>query len=81
MDNIKKSIRKLQRADRAKTDAAIEQILSKNFVGLNIIKIAGSKYTFRVRVGNVRIIYISRPKQGPQLIWVGYRSEKTYRDL
>jgi mRNA-degrading endonuclease RelE of RelBE toxin-antitoxin system len=81
MDDVKKSIRKLQRADRVKADYAIEQIRSGNFAGLNIIKMTGGKYTYRVRAGNVRIIYILKPGQDPQIIWVGYRSEKTYRDI
>ncbi|MEK7535257.1 MAG: hypothetical protein AAB563_02555 [Patescibacteria group bacterium] len=81
MDTIKKSIRKLQRADRVKADDAIERIRSGNLVGLNILKIAGSKFTFRVRAGNVRIIYVLNPNEDPQIIWVGYRSEKTYRDI
>ena len=57
MRHYVKFLAKLQPALQARLLQVVEDILSGRMDGLDVKKLKGTTDTFRVRVGNVRIVY------------------------
>lgn len=78
MDKIGKALAKIS----AKEKEVIKDILSKidnnNFLGLNIQKLKGQEDIFRIRKGNIRIIYRRTETKKIFVLAIERRSEKTY---
>ena len=55
-------------------------VLSNNLSALDIKKLEGSKKNYRVRIGNVRIIF-EKTKDGNNLLDISYRNDNTYRNF
>lgn len=80
MDKIKKALKKLGNKERVLIKATLLKLQNKEFFGLDIQKLQGNKDIFRVRKGNIRIIY--RQIDSEILIMaIERRSEKTYRNF
>lgn len=77
MDKIAKALAKLSDKERLRIKQALEKLFSKKVVGLDIKKLKDRDDIFRLRVGDLRIIY--RVKQNKIFILaISRRSEKTY---
>ena len=80
-DKIAKLLASLQPKQLRLLLPVIDQVLSNNFKGLNIKALKGRKGFFRVRVGNYRIIFKVQKNQKVNIVFIGKRNEKTYKDL
>lgn len=78
MDRVNKLIRKLSEKERTKVIQAIELILVGNIARLDVKKLKGEKNVFRIRVGDLRIIF-TREKNSPRIISVDRRNDTMYR--
>jgi len=80
MDKVKKFLRKLNDRDRNAVAVIMGRLMTGNFAGLDVVKLAGHSDLFRARVGKIRLIFRYRNKYF-SLLGVNFRSEKTYRDF
>lgn len=80
MDKISKYLLKLPVETRACIKLALGQIVKNDLSGLAVKKLAGHGDLYRVRLGNIRIIY---RKADPYnlILQVSGRNEQTYRDF
>ena len=80
MDDLEKSLRKLTAGERKQVKGILARLATSDFQGLDLKKLKGSENIFRVRKGDIRIIY---RKDGSKLfvLAIERRSEGTYRNL
>lgn len=80
VDRMLKILKKLSKQERAEADRIIESILMNRLENLDVKKLKGTTNVYRVRKGNVRIIF---RKVNPvnRLVAIERRSEKTYKDF
>ena len=77
MDKIEKELSKLSTKERARVREILEKILQKDTRGLEIKKLKARKDIFRIRKGNIRIIY--RDDNGSaSILAIERRNENTY---
>ena len=74
MDSITKFLKRLDGKELKIVHEITEQLLSGNTSGLNIKKLKGFNDIYRVRTGNIRIIY-SHKDSDIKLIEISRRSE------
>jgi len=79
MDKIDKALKKLSVKERRRVKAILSKIYSGSFTGLNIKKLRGRLDIFRVRKGNIRIIYRVGRRKDIFILAIERRSEKIYR--
>ena len=78
MDYIKKVIDKFPDRDRKRVKVALRKLYLGEVATLDIKKLKGRKDIFRIRVGNIRVIY--QQKDGVIIILtISRRSDTTYR--
>ena len=77
MDAILKALKKFSTKERVWSKEIIAKIVSDDTQGLDIKKLKGRDDIFRVRKGDIRIIYQKKEKQ-IFILEVGRRNEKTY---
>lgn len=80
MDKFEKVFKKLTAREQRQLKEILAQLEAGLFKNLNIKKLKGAEDIFRVRKGNLRIIYQKRGG-GIFLLKLSRRSEKTYRNL
>ena len=78
MDRIQKALQKLEPKEQKVVKEILNKLLAKHFENLNIQKLQGHMEIFRVRKGNLRIIFRQTNKD-IFILAVERRSEKTYR--
>ncbi len=77
MDRIEKELLKLSPKERARVREILEKILRKDMKGVEVKKLKARKDIFRVRKGNIRIIY--RDGGGDiSILAIERRNENTY---
>ena len=80
VDKISKAIDRLSQFERQRVKAVFDAILSGETSGLDIKKIKNENNIFRVRSGQIRVVY--KKEQGRIFfVSVGRRNEKTYKDF
>ena len=79
MDKIDKFLAKLNKNESLKVLSAISDILSGKTSSYNLKKLKGYRDVYRIRVGTIRIIY-KQLDTDIEVLDVGRRSEKTYKD-
>ena len=78
MDKFEKALRKLSEKEKDWVKEIVARIVSNDWAGLNVEKLGGYEDTFRVRKGDIRIIF-RRDHDGRFFILkVARKSEKTY---
>lgn len=77
MDKIDKFIRKLSQLQRAQVVFIIERIRDSDISGLDVKKLQGRENEFRVRKGEIRIIF-KRINTGFCVTDIQWRGSKTY---
>ena len=78
MDKITKAVKKLTAKERQVVKRILTQLANSNTTGLDIKKLVARDDIFRVRKGDIRIIY---PHTNPRvfIMAIERRSESTYR--
>lgn len=79
MNQIEKFIRKLPSRERLLINQTIKRLDTGDWVGLNIKKLQGVDDLFRVRLGQIRIIYRFSKITGAQILDITYRDDNTYK--
>ncbi len=77
MDRIQKFIRKLSKRERQQILSIVERVQEGNINGLDVKKLQGRDQEFRIRKGNIRIIF-RRTASGFEVIDIQWRGSKTY---
>ncbi len=80
MDRIEKAFSKLSEKERRLVKTLLSKLMADDVFGLDLQKLTGHDDIFRLRKGDLRLIY---RKAGRQmfLLAIERRSEKTYRDF
>lgn len=79
MDKIAKALQKLSDKERQKVKTVLSQLLAGKTGNLDIKKLKDRNDIFRVRVGDLRIIYRTDPKEKIMVLAIARRNENTYR--
>ncbi|HEX2792778.1 MAG TPA: type II toxin-antitoxin system RelE/ParE family toxin [Candidatus Paceibacterota bacterium] len=79
MDRITKLLKKLTPKERERFEETLALLLSADASSLDIKKLKGVEDIYRVRVGNLRVIF---QKQGKEILIleVSRRDESTYKN-
>ena len=80
MDKNQKFLNRLSDKEREVVHKLIEQLLEGSIKGLDVKKLKSYADIFRVRSGNIRIIF-RRTLEEIYILEISCRSEKTYRDF
>ncbi len=78
MDTIKKALTRLNRKERGVVLVILKKMERGEFMGLDVKKLKGRDDIFRVRKGNIRIIYRVHEHSKIFILAIERRSEKTY---
>lgn len=79
MDRIEKALRKLSYKERKKLKDILAQINDGDFRKLNLKKLKGKTDIYRVRKGDIRIIFHKIKSDPIKILAVERRSSKTYK--
>lgn len=77
MDAIKKALKKLSAQERDRVRDVLTKLASGKTQGLDIKKLQGRDDIFRVRKGDIRIVY-QKIGKAVSILLIERRSEKTY---
>lgn len=77
MDRISKFLARLSHDEQKRVMETIEQLIAGESSSLDIKKLKGQKYAYRVRVGDMRIIYTK--EKNIRVVAIERRNDKTYR--
>lgn len=80
-DKVTKLLSKLSQKDLKRISKAIEQIATLELEGLDIKTLKGQTGIYRVRIGSFRIIFGVNQDKKANILSIGRRNEKTYKDL
>ncbi|MBI4281754.1 type II toxin-antitoxin system RelE/ParE family toxin [Candidatus Uhrbacteria bacterium] len=81
MDRIAKALKKLSPKEREVLKKILENIATKNLTGLDIKKLKGEHHIYRVRKGDLRVIYRIAQDDTTTVLAVERRSDTTYREF
>ncbi|OGE73600.1 MAG: hypothetical protein A3I07_01055 [Candidatus Doudnabacteria bacterium RIFCSPLOWO2_02_FULL_42_9] len=79
MDKIQKALNRLSEKEKRIVKDILDRLQTDDVIGLDLQKLKGNKDIFRVRKGDLRIIY-RKVKRQIFILAIERRSEKTYRD-
>ena len=79
MDKIQKALQKFTQKERALIQSLLEKLDSGNTKGLDIKKLKGRNDIFRVRKGDMRIIYRLNGREKILVLAIERRREDTYK--
>lgn len=75
---LEKFLRKLTAKRRLQIEPVIEKIVSQDFSGLNLGKLGGFDNLFRVRQGDIRVVFSMSKDEPLKLIRIEFRGNTTY---
>jgi mRNA-degrading endonuclease RelE of RelBE toxin-antitoxin system len=78
MNAIEKALKKLSAEERRWVREILEKLIANKMQGLDIEKLQGRDDLFRIRKGDVRVVY-RKSGNAISILLVERRSEKTYR--
>ena len=78
MDRNKKFLKKLSDKEFQLVHETLGKIQARKVSKLDIKKLSGYKDVYRVRAGNIRIIFLDSPQE-IQILEIARRNEKTYK--
>lgn len=79
MDKIDKFLKKLSQKDREKIDDIVLKIIDKDFVDLDYKKLKGYANIYRVRKGDLRVIFSVDKSEAINIISIDRKQEDTYK--
>ena len=77
-DKIRKFLKKISKKERKAISSIVSKIISRDFSGLDIKKMKGHKNLYRVRKGNIRIVFVDNNSDDPYVIFIGRRGDSDY---
>lgn len=80
MDKIEKALKKLTGKERLKIKTILKRLKANDLAGLNIKKLKDRDDIFRVRSGDLRIMYRTKNDQ-INILAIERRNEKTYKNI
>jgi len=80
MDRNQKFIKRFSRKEFASVEHILRKILDRDTKNLDLKKLAGYKDVYRIRIGDIRIIFLDTGDHS-EVLEISRRSEKTYKDL
>ena len=80
MDKAKKFLRKLSSAKQDEIDEILFKIEVGKTQNLDIKKLKGHKNSFRVRVGDIRVVF-SQDGDTTQVLFIGTREDSKYEQF
>jgi len=80
MDRNAKFLKKLSKTELRAIESVLAQLLARNISGLDIKKLRGYKDVYRVRTGNIRIVF-QDTTENIAILLISRRSEKTYKEF
>jgi len=80
MDKIEKALNRLNDKERRWVKRILKQLSAGDYKDLDIRKLKAREDVFRIRKGNIRIIYQVR-NSDIYILAIERRSEKTYRNI
>ena len=81
MDKIAKELARLSVKEQKAVKEILQSLQAGNLQGLDIQKLRGQGDIFRVRKGDVRIIYRKVDEKAIFVLAIERRSEKTYKNF
>lgn len=81
MNKLQKILQKFTRKERDLVEAIFQKIKQGDFRGVTVKKLAGVGNVYRIRKQRIRIIYRTDPSGFIEIVSIGYRDEKTYKNL
>ena len=82
MDKVDKFIKKLSHYEQRRLKEIVDKILAGTVGGLSVKKLKGYDDMFRVRAGNLRVIFKKEKKKNSMnIILIEKRSSTTYKKL
>lgn len=81
MDRIAKALKKLSPKEQEVLKTILENIVAKNLAGLDIKKLKGHENIYRIRKGDIRVIYRVADDGATKILTIERRSDTTYRDF
>ncbi len=79
MPKLEKLLRKLTKEEQGMVLYILPKFLERKWDKFDLKKLKGHKDIYRVRKGNIRIIFIDL-KDDINILSIGRKNEKTYRD-
>jgi len=79
MNKIEKFLKRLESKKRILAEEIIKKIISQNTDGLDVKKLRGYDYIYRVRKGSLRIMYYQKDSE-TTIIEIAKRNDNTYSD-
>jgi len=80
MDKISKYLKRLSTKERAWVEQTLVDILDGNLTGYDLKKMRGHANLYRIRIGQIRIIYIEG-KNDTKILMIDRRNDNTYKDF
>ena len=80
MDRNKKFLKKLTKKEFPIVEETLQKIHLQDTAGLDIKKLSGYRDIYRVRVGNVRIIFLDTGSY-TEVLEISRRNDNTYKDF
>lgn len=79
MESLDKELKKFSLKEREEIKRLLARVISRNLAGINCKKLKGLKNLFRVRKGNIRILFELKDNKEPTIFAVERRREDTYK--
>lgn len=80
MNRIKKFYKTVSLKEKMIVDETVDRVLEGNFTGLNIKKLVGLKFFYRVRKSRFRIIFYHKGSD-IRLVDIDRRDDNTYKQF
>lgn len=80
MDRNAKFLKRLSYKELRVIEKTLQLLMQRKVSGLDIKKLVGYKDVYRVRVSDIRIIFLDTPK-GIEVLQISHRSDTTYKGL
>ena len=80
MDKIQKFLQKLSHNERNVIEGLITKVVGDDLKGLDIKRLKGEEGLYRVRKGNIRIIFL-REKDAVRIIDIGRKNKNTFKNF
>mgnify|MGYP001604283462 CR=1 FL=1 len=81
MDKIEKALRKLSVKERETVKNILDKLEKNNLLGFNIQKLKGREDFFRIKKGDIRVIYRKIEAKKIFILAIERRFEKTYKNF
>lgn len=79
MRNINKFLNSLTEKECESIEVLVARLCNNDIVGLNVKKLKGTRNMYRVRKGDIRIVFSYTENNSIKIDFVGRRNDNTYK--